>query len=390
MHLRQLTASKDEVKGLHVYDLTYMQLALDLAKACSGQTSPNPTVGAVVVKDNVIVGQGAHLRAGGPHAEVFALNMAGEFAKDSTLYVTLEPCCHFGKTPPCVDMIIQCNVKRVVVATLDPNPLVAGSGITKLREAGLEVEVGVLQPEAQELNKVFFHYIQSKTPYITLKCGMSLDGKLATESNESKWITNETSRLDAHQLRHEHDAILVGVNTIIKDNPSLTTRLPHGGGKNPIRIILDTHLRTPKNSQVLMDNKAPTWLITGADTKLTQIHEYEQLNTNTTKASSKIRIIQVPIPSIEIAPLMKILAKESITSILIEGGSTVHSSFIKQKLVNQFVLYISPQLIGGEKAPSLFEGTGFFHLSDTFKLKFDKIENLSGDIKVTATPIKKE
>lgn len=216
-------------------DEYYMTLALHLARGTLGQTSPNPVVGAVVVKDHQIVGMGAHLKAGEPHAEVHAIRMAGDKAKAATLYVTLEPCSHYGKTPPWADLIVASEMKKVVIATTDPNRKVADKGIEKLKNAGIEVEVGLLQQEAQELNKVFFYHIQTGLPYVTLKTAVSLDGKTATVSGESKWITGEEARADVHQFRHQHDGILVGVNTVITDNPSLTTRLP-GGGK--IRLEL--------------------------------------------------------------------------------------------------------------------------------------------------------
>jgi diaminohydroxyphosphoribosylaminopyrimidine deaminase/5-amino-6-(5-phosphoribosylamino)uracil reductase len=228
-------------------DIYYMNLALNLAKGTLGQTSPNPVVGAVLVKENQIVGMGAHLKAGEAHAEVHAIQMAGIKAKGATLYVTLEPCSHFGKTPPCSDLVIRTGIKKVFVATTDPNPQVAGTGIERIRKAGIEVHLGLLQEEARELNKVFFYNIRTGLPFVTLKSAISLDGKTATVTGESKWITGEEARNDVHQYRHQHDAILVGVNTLIKDNPTLTTRLA-SGGKNPVRIILDTHLRTPKDA----------------------------------------------------------------------------------------------------------------------------------------------
>lgn len=239
-------------------DQYYMDFAIDLAKRVSGQTSPNPVVGAVIVKHGEIVGFGAHLKAGEAHAEVQAIKMAGlEKTSGATVYVTLEPCSHFGKTPPCSNLLIESRVKRVVIASVDPNPLVAGEGIKKLQDAGIETVVGVCQEKALALNEVFFHYIKTNTPFVTLKTAASLDGKTATYSGESKWITGPDARLDVHHYRHKHDAILVGVETVIKDNPSLTTRLP-SGGKNPIRVILDTSLRIPIHSNVLTDGQVDT------------------------------------------------------------------------------------------------------------------------------------
>lgn len=256
-------------------DEDYMRLALDLAKSTQGQTSPNPVVGAVIVKNHQIIGMGAHLKAGEPHAEVHAIGMAGEKAKGATLYVTLEPCSHFGKTPPCSNLVIATGIKKVFVATTDPNPQVAGTGIERMRQAGIEVEIGLLQEEAREVNKLFFYNIRTGLPYVTLKSAVSLDGKTATITGESKWITGEEARADVHQLCHEHDAILVGVNTVLIDDPSLTARIKNGA-KNPIRVILDTHLRTPLNAKVINDKAAPTWIVTGSDISDEQQRMFEQ------------------------------------------------------------------------------------------------------------------
>ncbi|MGX1264102.1 riboflavin biosynthesis protein RibD [Rossellomorea marisflavi] len=209
----------------------YMKLALQLARSAQGQTSPNPVVGAVVVKDGSVVGTGSHLKAGGPHAEVHAIREAGEKAKGADIYVTLEPCSHHGRTPPCADLIIESGIKRVFIACKDSNPLVGGEGIERLKEAGINVHLGMGEPEGLELNKHFFHFIRTGTPYVTLKSAVTLDGRTASSSGDSKWITTELSRMDVHYDRHRHDAIVVGVNTIIQDNPHLTTRLPQGGKK---------------------------------------------------------------------------------------------------------------------------------------------------------------
>ncbi|MFC5774252.1 bifunctional diaminohydroxyphosphoribosylaminopyrimidine deaminase/5-amino-6-(5-phosphoribosylamino)uracil reductase RibD [Ectobacillus antri] len=353
-------------------DTTYMKLALQLASATNGQTNPNPMVGAVVVKNGEIVGVGAHLRAGEAHAEVHALQMAGEKAQGATLYVTLEPCNHFGKTPPCTEQIIQSGIARVVIATQDNNPLVAGSGIKKLQEASIMVETGLLAEEATQLNNIFFHTIQHKKPYVTLKTAMSLDGKIASTTGESKWITGSQARMDVHQYRHQHDAILVGVNTIIADNPSLTTRLPNGG-KNPIRIILDTHLRTPLSAKVLHDNAAPTWLVTGASVSEEQIRQYE----------SYASILSMPTERISVPNLLQVLYEQGISSLFVEGGSQIHASFIESHMYNQLVIYMSGHLIGGQQAPTFFGGTGF-SLQDAPKLYIASVEQMGDDIKLIA------
>lgn len=356
-------------------DQEYMRIALQLAEGTSGQTSPNPMVGAVVVKDGNIVGMGAHLRAGEEHAEVHALHMAGEKAKGATVYVTLEPCSHFGKTPPCCDLLLQKGVKRVVIATLDCNPLVSGNGKRRLEEAGIEVITGVLEAEAVLLNRYFFHYMKTKLPFVTIKTAMSLDGKTATVTGESKWITGEEARADVHQYRHTHDAILVGVNTVIADNPHLTTRIPNGG-QNPIRVILDTHLRTPPSSHVITDSLAPTWIMVGRDVNKEKIASYE---------SENITIFQMKTKQIEIQDVLDLLGEKQILSLFVEGGQTVHANFLQTKYFNEIVTYISPKLIGGSNAPTLFGGNGFSTLQDALSLKIQEMKQIGDDIKIVAS-----
>jgi diaminohydroxyphosphoribosylaminopyrimidine deaminase / 5-amino-6-(5-phosphoribosylamino)uracil reductase len=358
-------------------DQYYMKFALSLSKAVIGQTSPNPPVGAVVVNNDQIVGFGAHLKVGEPHAEVHALRMAGEKAKSSTVYVTLEPCSHHGRTPPCAELLVNTGVNRVVIATTDPNEKVAGKGIELLKNAGIEVEVGILQNEANELNEQFFHYIQTKTPYVTLKSATSLDGKIATATGESKWITGEEARADVHQYRHNHDAILVGVNTVIKDNPSLTTRLPLGG-KNPIRIILDTHLRTPIESNVVIDDQAKTWIVVGNEVKAEQVDPY--------LTYKHVEIIQLSEAEIKIPELLKTLAQKSIMSLFVEGGAGVNGSFLEEKAVNQVITYIAPMIIGGQNAPTPFGGQGLHSLDDALQLNIKSIEQIGKDIKIISVP----
>jgi len=357
-------------------DTYYMNMALNLARSTLGQTSPNPVVGAVLVKDNQIIGMGAHLKAGEAHAEVHAIQMAGEKAKGATLYVTLEPCSHYGRTPPCSDLIIRTGIKKVFVATTDPNPQVAGTGIERMKNAGIDVEVGLLQPEALELNKVFFYYIQKRKPYVTLKSAISLDGKIATVTGESKWITGEKARQDAHRFRHQHDAILVGVNTVLKDNPTLTTRLP-AGGKNPIRIILDTHLRTPLDSHLVNDKQALTWIITGSE--VNPILE--------TKFSVQgINIVKMPGQHIGIQELLDVIGEMGITSLFVEGGSEVHGSFLKERAFQQVITYIAPKLIGGVQAPASFGGEGISQMEDVVSLTIKEVEMVGDDIRIIAEP----
>ena len=357
-------------------DSFFMKLALDLARGTLGQTSPNPVVGAVLVKDGQIIGMGAHLKAGEPHAEVHAVEMAGDQAIGSVLYVTLEPCSHYGKTPPCSDLVIKTGIKKVFVATTDPNPQVAGKGIERMKKAGIEVEVGMLQEEARDLNKVFFYNIQSGLPYVTLKSAASIDGKTATVTGESRWITGEEARLDVHHFRHQHDGIMVGVNTVLKDNPSLTTRLVEGG-KNPIRIILDTHLRTPLDAKIITNQKAPTWIITGADVDRKREIQLSELG---------IEVMKMESQKISIKEMLAALGKRGITSLFVEGGAEVHGSFLKERAFQQIITYIAPKLIGGKNAPASFGGQGIEQIGDAVSLNIIQVDLIGSDIRIIAEP----
>jgi len=363
-------------------DEVYMKLALELAQSAAGQTSPNPPVGAVVVKDGEIIGMGAHMKAGGPHAEVHALHMAGERAKGATIYVTLEPCSHHGKTPPCADLVIESGIKRAVIAVTDANKQVAGTGIKKLQAAGIEVVVGIMQAEAEKVNAAFFHYVRTKRPYVTLKSAASLDGKTATYTGDSKWITGEAARLDVHYDRHRHDAILVGVNTVIQDDPSLTTRLPDGNGKNALRIILDTQLHTPLDAKIINDGAAPTWIFVGSEAEAARIALFEQ--------KDNVQIIQMEAPQIEIGAILNKLGAAGIMTLYVEGGAAVHASFLEARMVNEAIFYIAPKLIGGRLAPTVFSGTGFANIADTMELTIQACEQIGKDLKIVAVPIADE
>jgi diaminohydroxyphosphoribosylaminopyrimidine deaminase / 5-amino-6-(5-phosphoribosylamino)uracil reductase len=360
-----------------VNDQDYMALAINLARATDGQTSPNPKVGAVLVKDGQIIGMGAHLKAGEPHAEVHAISMAGEKAKGATLYVTLEPCSHFGKTPPCSNLVIDSGIKKVFVASVDPNPLVGGAGVKKMLEAGLDVQVGLMEEEAKALNKVFFHYISTGLPYVTLKTATSLDGKIATVTGESQWITGEEARKDVHQFRHTHDAILVGVNTVIKDNPSLTTRL-EAGGRNPVRVILDSTLRTPIESRVLNDRAAQTIIVAGAQAEYEKIKQITELG---------IEVIKLETEKVGISDMLKKLGDRGITSVYVEGGAEVHGSFLKEKAFQQVITYIAPKLLGGKHAPAAYGGAGIDRLEDTVPLEIRDVKQIGQDIRIIAEPV---
>lgn len=364
-------------------DEEYMRQALAVARFAAGRTSPNPLVGAVVVNDGRIVGQGWHRKAGTPHAEVHALRQAGDLANGAALYVTLEPCSHYGKTPPCAEAVIQSGIKRVVVAMRDPNPLVAGRGLEALRRAGIQVEEGILRAEAEALNEVFLKWITTRCPFVALKMAMTLDGKIATAAGQSKWITNEASRRYAHQLRDFYDGILVGIGTVLADDPSLTARLPEGG-KNPTRIVLDSLARTPVSSQLVTDQKAPTII---AVTERAPQERIERL---------KRRGVEVFVfPSdakgnVSLRPLLQQLGQNEICSLLVEGGSSVNGAFVTQGLVDRVHAFIAPKLVGGMKALTSVGGEGIAALSEACRLEDLKVQTLEGDLLITAKVVKEE
>ncbi len=360
------------IGGSIMNDQDYMKLALQLAESTRGQTSPNPMVGSVVVKDGAIVGVGAHLKAGEGHAEVQALKMAGDKAHGGTIYVTLEPCSHYGKTPPCADLIIKHGLKRVVVATGDPNPAVAGRGIDKLKKAGLEVAFGVCQTEADALNEVFFHYMKHVTPFVTLKSATTLDGKTATVTGKSQWITGPAAREDVHRYRHTHDAILVGIGTVLADDPSLTTRLPNGG-TNPIRIVLDRTLRTPIKAKLIQDQEAPTWILTT-----------EQASIEKQKALEDYGIEVIRLKDDSIKTVLQVLGAKGVTSLFVEGGAEVNGSFLKERAINQVIMYLAPKVFGGHSAPTAIGGKGFSEVDEALELDVINVTTVGEDIKVIA------
>ena len=350
----------------------YMNLALELAKKGKGRVNPNPMVGAVIVKNDQIIGKGYHEEYGQSHAEVNALNSTTEDAAGATMYVTLEPCSHFGKTPPCVDKIIESKIVKVVIASLDPNPLVAGAGVKKLIDAGIEVVVGVLDEENKKLNEVFMKYIVSKKPFVVMKSAMSLDGKIATRTGESKWISSEKSRKEVHKLRNELMGILVGVNTIIKDDPELTCRLENG--KNPIRIIVDSNLRIPLDSKVIKDtHKARTIIVTTEKADKYIIKDLESKGVEVIIAKLKDK-------RVDLQDMMVKLGELKIDSILLEGGSTLNFSALKQNVVDKIQVYIAPKLIGGENSKTPIGGMGIDSLQDAFKIKDMVLKTIGEDI----------
>lgn len=354
----------------------YMRLALENARAMKGQTTPNPLVGSVIVNDDRIVGFGAHMKAGEPHAEIHALRMAGERAAGGTIYVTLEPCSHHGRTGPCAEAIVRAGLKKVVIATLDPNPLVSGRGVEILKQAGIEVIVGVCEEESRKMNEVFNKYIVTKLPFVTLKSAVTLDGKIATSTSDSKWITSEEARKEVHQLRNESAGILVGVNTVIADNPELTTRIPNG--RNPIRIILDSTLRIPLESRVVTDGLAPTWIFTTENHDSVKKQELENAGIKVFVAGGEKHVY--------LQATLEILGEQFVSSLLIEGGGEINAAFLEHKLIDKLVLYIAPKVIGGKHSPSFLEGLGVLKMSEAIEFSDVAFTQVGKDFKFIGYP----
>lgn len=352
-------------------DKKYMKIAIDLAKKGCGWVNPNPMVGAVIVKDNEILGSGYHQKYGELHAERNAIADCKVPIDGATMFVTLEPCCHYGKTPPCTEAIVESGITKVVIGSKDPNVLVAGKGINSLKNHGIEVITGVLSEECSELNEVFFHFIVKKTPFVVLKYAMTLDGKIATFTGKSQWITGETAREFVHQSRHEYSAIMGGVNTVIADDPLLTCRLPNT--KNPKRIICDTHLRIPLSARIVQTAmEIPTFIATCSEDK----EKAEQLT------QLGCILLQVPKKNghVDLKNLMAALGKENIDSILLEGGSTLNFSVLESGIVNKVQAYIAPKIFGGKTAKTPVGGIGINEISKAFMLKKRKITILGEDI----------
>jgi diaminohydroxyphosphoribosylaminopyrimidine deaminase/5-amino-6-(5-phosphoribosylamino)uracil reductase len=355
-------------------DEQFMGEALALAAQARGRTSPNPMVGSVVVRDGRVVGRGYHIKAGAPHGEAAALGDAGVQANGATLYVTLEPCCHYGRTPPCTKAIIAAGIRRVVAAMRDPNPLVSGQGLEELRQAGIEVKLPVLEAEAAALNEVFIKYITTKRPFVLLKVAASLDGKIATVTGESRWITNERSRLLVHQLRDQVDAIMVGINTVLRDDPLLTTRLPGGGGRDPMRIIVDSRLRLPCEARVLTASTTASTLI--ATTPQAPRDKRLQLEA----AGAKILIVEGDGPRVPLGALLEQLGAMQVTSVLLEGGGELHSSALRAGIVDKVLFFLAPKLIGGRVAPPAIGGEGFARLDEAVTLERMHVRQLDDDL----------
>ena len=354
------------------FDRQMMKRCLLLARKGSGFTAPNPMVGAVIVKDGKAIAEGYHEYYGGPHAEIKAIEHCKEDLKGAHIYVNLEPCSHYGKTAPCSLAIINQGFAKVFIANRDPNPLVAGKGIEALQKAGIEVFTGLLEKEAKKLNEKFFHFISTKTPFIALKTAHSIDGKIATSTGESQWITNEKSRAYVQDLRQDYSAILVGIGTILKDNPRLTVR-KDGDIRQPIRILVDTTLKTPLHFNCLKDN-APVIIATSRMASTRRREEYER--------QEHIQTIICPLINgqIDLAYLFQKLGEQNIDSILIEGGGEINFHILKHKLAHKIYAFTAPIIIGGKDSKSSFGGSGFQHLSEAAQIKNISYKNIGTDM----------
>ncbi len=352
----------------------WMKRALKLAARGEGRTSPNPMVGAVIVAGGKLVGEGYHKEYGGPHAEVWALEAAGKRSRGATAYVTLEPCSHYGKTPPCAMALIEAGVARVVAAVVDPNPKVSGRGLQLLREAGIGVEVGVMEAEARRLNAAYFKYVTTGLPLLSLKAAMSLDGKIATVSGESQWITGERARKEAHRLRAVHDAVLVGVGTVLADEPRLTVRKVRG--RNPLRVVVDSEARTPPESALLTaDERTPIIAVTERAPK-DRVKALE-------RAGAEVWVGPAFDGKVDLRTLMKRLAEKQVQSVLVEGGGTVAAAALAAGLVDRVYFFIAPLIIGGERARTPVEGEGIGRLAEAWRLEGVKVRRVGEDLLIS-------
>lgn len=348
---------------------TFMKRALRLARR--GSTSPNPMVGAVVVRDGFIIGEGFHPRAGDPHAEIYALNAAGESAKGADLYVTLEPCCHHGKTPPCTEAVIRSGVRRVFAAMVDPNPRVAGKGIEILRHAGIQVEVGLMEVEARKLNEAFIKMVTTGLPMVLWKAAMSLDGKIATRTGDSRWVTGEKARKEVHRLRSRYTAIMTGVGTILADDPELTVRGIRGA-VNPIRVVVDSNASTPPNARVLNSSAATIIAVTD--------HAPAERVDALRRAGAHIFILSSDGSRVDLRALIRKLVEAGINSIMLESGGDLAASMLQAGLVDKGIIFIAPKIVGGRDAKTPVEGIGIELMNQSLEVSTQRIRRFGVDI----------
>ena len=364
-------------------DQNYMLQAIQLAKQGEGWTNPNPMVGAVIVKNGRIIGKGYHKKCGELHAERNAIASLTESAEGATIYVTLEPCCHYGKTPPCTEAIIEQKIKRVVIGSRDPNPKVSGKGIKMLQEAGIEVIEDFMREECDRLNPVFFHYITTKTPYVVMKYAMTLDGKIATKTGESKWITGEAACREVQYMRHRYMGIMAGIGTVLADDPMLNVRVE--GWKSPIRILCDSGLRIPLDGQIVKSAGKYRTIVAYADSENTEAKR---------KRLHEMGVETICCPDennqVDLKKLMKYLGEEGIDSILLEGGGTLNDSALRAGIVQEVQAFIAPKLFGGMNSKTPVEGIGVRFPSEAVKLKCTDICQIGEDIRITCQVCGKE
>ena len=364
-------------------DQDYMKRAIELAKKGEGWTNPNPMVGAVIVKDGRIIGEGYHARCGELHAERNAIASLTESAEGATLYVTLEPCCHYGKTPPCTEAILEQKIKKVVIGSRDPNPKVAGKGAKILRDAGVAVVEDFMKDKCDELNPIFFHYITTKTPYVVMKYAMTLDGKIATKTGASKWITQEAARREVQYMRHRYMGIMAGIGTVLADDPMLNVRVE--GWKSPIRILCDSGLRIPLDGQIVKSAGKYRTIVAYADSENTEAKR---------KRLHEMGVETICCPDennqVDLKKLMKYLGEEGIDSILLEGGGTLNDSALRAGIVQEVQAFIAPKLFGGMNSKTPVEGIGVRFPSEAVKLKCTDICQIGEDIRITCQVCGKE
>lgn len=357
-------------------DIKYMRRAIELSKNGRGFVHPNPLVGCVIVKNDEVIGEGWHEYFGGPHAERNAINNCITNPEDASLYVTLEPCCHYGKTPPCTNIIVEKGIKKVMVGLLDPNPFVAGKGVALLQKAGIEVVSGIEEDKIREVNKVFLKYITTKLPYVIMKTAMTIDGKIATYTGDSKWITNEESKKTVHRLRNEVMGIAVGIGTVIADDPLLNCRL-EGRVHQPIRVIVDSKASISLDSQIVKTANEYKTIVAHTNLAISEkIKELNEFNVETLCCKNKDSYV-------DIKDLMVRLGAKGIDSLLLEGGATLNAAFLQDGCVDELYSFIAPKIIGGQKAKTPVGGKGIAIMKDAITLKNIKIQNINGNILIT-------
>jgi len=354
-------------------DEKYIKECIELARLGEGKVSPNPFVGAIVLdKNGEVAGKGYHEKYGEAHAEVNALNEAGERAEGGTLYVNLEPCSHFGKTPPCADFVAKSGIKRLVVGIMDPNPLVSGLGLARIGEAGIEIAVGVLEKECKKVNEIFIKHITQKKPFIAIKTASTIDGKIATKTLSSKWITSSAARDEVQRLRNKYDVIITGSGTVIADNPSLTSK----SGRNPVRIIIDSELKTPPDSKVYQDDGTRVIIATSEKISDDKVKKYPE----------NVEILRCPVSQgkIDLNYLADKLYQNNLASVLIEAGAQLNGAFIKNNLANKFYFFVAPKILGDNEAISMIEGFNIENINQCLNIRFDEIKFFPPDIMIEA------